>query len=66
VKKRRNRKKQELPLEQRLVEFSARWKREAEEARDTESQENWQQRARSTQAALGIIEWLAAGREERR
>lgn len=66
MKKRRNRKKQELPLEQRLVEFSARWKREAEANNDSDAFENWQQRARSTEAALGIIEWLAAGREERR
>lgn len=64
--KRRNRKKQELPLEQRLIEFSAKWKREAERATGPEAFDNWQQRARSTEAALGIIEWLAAGREQRR
>ncbi|RED34490.1 hypothetical protein BJ123_110129 [Rhodopseudomonas thermotolerans] len=65
VKKRRNRTKQHLSLEQRLSEFSDRWKQEAEESGDREAQENWERRARSTQAALGMIAWLGS-REVRR
>lgn len=65
VKKRRNRTKQHLSLEQRLSVFSDRWKQEAEESGDREAHENWERRARSMEAALGIIAWLES-REARR
>lgn len=65
MKKRRNRKKQELSLEERLAAFADRWRREAEQGQDPQQWEAWQQRAKSTEVALGVIEWLAT-REMRR
>lgn len=58
VKKRRNRTKQQLSLEERLSLCSERWKREADESGSSEIQGAWQERARSAEAARGIIAWL--------
>ena len=60
--KRRNRTKQELPLEERLIAFSDRWRMEAETSE--EARKAWTQRSMATEAALGVIEWLAS-REQR-
>ncbi|NEW87476.1 MULTISPECIES: hypothetical protein [Rhodopseudomonas] len=65
MKQRRNRTKQHLSLEQRLSALSYRWQQEAEQSGDPEAQENWERRARSTQAALGMLAWLES-REARR
>ncbi|MCG6206402.1 hypothetical protein LPW26_17270 [Rhodopseudomonas sp. HC1] len=58
VKKRRNRTRQQLSLEERLSLCSERWKREADESGNVEIRGVWQERARSAEAARGIIAWL--------
>ncbi|RJF74053.1 hypothetical protein D4Q52_14300 [Rhodopseudomonas palustris] len=58
MKKRRNRTKQQLSLEERLSLCSERWKREAEQSGSSEIQGVWQERARSAEAARGMIAWL--------
>ncbi|WP_238736716.1 hypothetical protein [Rhodopseudomonas infernalis] len=58
MKKRRNRTRQQLSLEERLSLCSERWKREADESGNVEIRGVWQERARSAEAARGIIAWL--------
>ncbi|MFC0242382.1 hypothetical protein [Rhodopseudomonas telluris] len=65
MKKQRNRTRQQTSLEDRLFACSERWKREAEESGDSQSRGHFQERARSAEAALGIIAWLE-GREGNR
>lgn len=56
----RNRKKQQNSLQERLSTASDRWRREAEGASDSESEHLWRRRATSTEAALEIIAWLGS------